>query len=85
MQRLRVSAQVRTMKELLIPSNVPRLYEQEDAEDPIVYVKLFTPCSSWTWLITEYEPVDDLAFGFCYDGSYPEGAELAYVSVGKEK
>ena len=67
----------------LIPNDspIPALRDQEDAEDPIVFIKLFTPCSSWTWLLMEYDPVEELAFGFCYDASYPAGAELGYVSV----
>ena len=65
----------------LIPPDVPGMYSQQDIEDPTVHTKLFTPCSSWTWLITEYDPTDNLAFGFCYDASYPDGAELGYVSI----
>ena len=65
----------------LIPDGVPALYAQQDVENPIVHTKLFTPCSSWTWLITEYDPADNLAFGYCYDASYPDGAELGYVSI----
>jgi len=38
---------------------LPRLYAQESSEDPIVYVKFFTPDSSWTWFATEGEPVGD--------------------------
>ena len=32
---------------------LPRLYDQENNEDPMVYIKFFTPDSSWTWLVTE--------------------------------
>ena len=71
----------------LVPTNnpIPSIRAQEDAEDPIVHIKLFTPCSSWTWLLTEYDPEEQLAFGFCYDASYPEGAELGYVSLAELK
>ena len=34
---------------------LPRLYAQENVRDPIVYVKFFTPDSSWTWFATEGE------------------------------
>ena len=76
-------AQVRLPAHDLIPADIPipSLYEQQDTEDPVVHIKLFTPMSSWTWLLTEYDPVAELAFGFCYDASYPGGAELGYVSV----
>ena len=32
---------------------LPRLYDQENSDDPTVYIKFFTPDSSWTWLVTE--------------------------------
>ena len=71
----------------LIPagSPIPLLYAEEDSDDPTVHIKLFTPYSSWTWLLTEYDPEEQLAFGYCYDASYPEGAELGYVSIAELK
>lgn len=32
-------------------------------------------------IANRYDPVAEMAFGFCYDASYPGGAELGYVSV----
>ena len=43
---------------------VPRLYATEKTPDPTVWAKYFTPDSSWTWYVTEYDPVDKLCFGF---------------------
>ena len=44
----------------LLPDEVrqrlPRLYDQENSEDLTVYIKFFTPDSSWTWLATEGQP-----------------------------
>jgi hypothetical protein len=40
------------------------LYSQEDAKDPLVVAKLFDPAGSATWWITEYDPVEKIAF--CY-------------------
>ena len=41
---------------------LPPLYAQEHASDPIVYAKFFTPSSNWTWYVTEgstqYNPED---------------------------
>ena len=37
---------------------LPRLYAQEGAADPIVHIKFFTPDSSWTWYATEGSLVD---------------------------
>ena len=36
--------------------SLPPLYSQENAADPTVHIKFFTPDSSWTWLVTEGEP-----------------------------
>jgi hypothetical protein len=40
------------------------LYSQEDAKDPLVIAKLFDPCGSASWFLTEYDPVEKIAF--CY-------------------
>ncbi|MHB2032981.1 MAG: DUF2958 domain-containing protein [Gemmatimonadaceae bacterium] len=42
---------------------LPKLYAQENVEDPIVYGKFFTPDSSWTWYVTEGDE-DDGDFRF---------------------
>lgn len=60
---------------------IPPLYGQEGVEDPVVHVKLFTPYSSWTWFITEYDPVEKRAFGFAYNSADPGNAELGYMAI----
>ena len=40
------------------------LYSQEDVEDPLVIAKLFDPCGSATWFLTEYNSKDQIAFGY---------------------
>ena len=62
-------------------ANLPRLYTTENDKDPMVRVKLFTPWTGWTWLLTEYSPEDDLGFGYCHNSSDPDCAELGYVSL----
>ncbi len=53
----------------LLPKEVreklPPLYAQEKSGEHIVYVKFFTPDSSWTWYATEGQAEDDdfLFFG----------------------
>ena len=42
---------------------IPALYSTEDSEDPVAVLKYFTPDSSWTWYLTEYDPEQRLAFG----------------------
>ena len=60
---------------------IPALYSTEKVKDPTVHVKLFTPCSDYTWLLTEYDPAQNLAFGYAYRSGHPDGAELGYVSL----
>ncbi len=57
---------------------LPRLYAQAGkGQDATVFVKWFGgPC---TWLITEYDPDERIAFGWCDLGlGFPE---LGYVSL----
>ena len=45
---------------------LPKLREQSDSKDPIVFAKFFFPASEWTWLVTEGEETGDdfLFFGY---------------------
>jgi hypothetical protein len=65
-------------KEQLI-KKLPALYSQseKEAEDVIVPIKLFNPTGSGTWYLTEYDPEEDLAFGYCH---IHEG-ELGYIAM----
>ena len=67
----------------LIPneSKIPGLYVQENESDPTVYVKLFTPWAGWSWFLTEYDPKQDVAFGYAHNAADPQMAEFGYVSV----
>lgn len=60
-----------------IEKRLPGLYEQEHSDDPIVYLKLFDPCGSWTWYVLEYDPVERLMFCKVF-GQEPE---FGYVSL----
>jgi hypothetical protein len=40
------------------------LYSQEHKEDQLVVAKLFDPCGSATWFLTEYDTETKTAFGF---------------------
>lgn len=46
-----------------IANTIPALYATQHDEDPLVRVKWFTPDSSWTWYVTEYDPAERLCFG----------------------
>lgn len=37
---------------------------QSESKDPIVITKLFNPCGSGTWYVTEYIPQTEIAFGY---------------------
>jgi hypothetical protein len=53
------------------------LYSQEHESDPLIIVKLFDPVGSATWYLTEYDPVEKIAFG--YVGLQVDG--FGYVSL----
>ena len=58
---------------------LPPLYSQEHVNDPIVQVKYFDPCGSFTWYALEYDGVDTF-FGKVFSHMCPEG-ELGYFSL----
>jgi hypothetical protein len=49
-----------------VKSMLPALYAQEGSKDPTIYVKFFTPDSSWTWYATEgsEQEGDFIFFGY---------------------
>jgi len=59
-----------------ISSKLPTLYSQEDEENPVVYVKFFSPWSKWTWYAIEFDG-EDLFYGYVA-GDFPE---LGYFSL----
>ena len=59
-----------------IKEQIPKLYETEEQNNPIVYVKLFL--DGWTWFITEISIDNNICFGYVIS---PFGAELGYFSL----
>jgi hypothetical protein len=57
-------------------AKIPPLYATEKETNPTVWVKLFTPDSSWTWYITEFDG-QDLCFGLVAG----HDVELGYFSL----
>jgi len=55
---------------------IPPLYSQEKVKDPIAHAKYFTPDSSWTWYVIEFDGKDTF-FGYV-NGIYPE---MGYFSL----
>lgn len=60
-----------------IKNQIPKLYETENA-DPLVYVKLFTPDTNWSWFVTEISIDNNICFGYVIS---PFGTELGYFSL----
>ena len=59
-------------------ANLPKLYAQDGkGDDAMVFVKLFSPFSNWTWYVTEFDPEEKIFFGLA-DGFE---AELGYTSL----
>ena len=63
-----------------VKQQIPKLYETEEQNNPIAYVKLFL--DSWTWYITEISIDNDICFGYVVS---PFGAELGYFSLNEIK
>jgi len=63
-------------KELV--AKLPKLYATEDIEieDKLIVAKLFTPWSTWTWYVIEYDG-EDRCFGFVKGHE----AEFGYFSI----
>jgi hypothetical protein len=55
---------------------IPALYASENEPNPTVWVKLFTPDSSWTWYVMEYDGVDT-----CFGLVQGLAVELGYFSL----
>ena len=70
-----------------IIQKLPKLYSQENEEDPVVHLKMFTPDSGWTWFILEGDEQEDgdyLFFCKVISPLEPEG-ELGYVTLNQLK
>jgi hypothetical protein len=60
-----------------IAAKIPPLCSTEVKTEAIVWLKWFTPDSSWTWYITEYDPQYRICFGLV-EG---QEIELGYFSL----
>ena len=59
-----------------IAKTVPRLYEQDGAEDPTVYAHYFSCVNGWDWWLLEFDGTDE-AFGLVegYDDALKQDAK----------
>lgn len=60
-----------------IVDQIPRLYATQHDDDPTARLKLFTPDSSWTWWIVEFDPDERLCWGLVRGHE----RELGYFSL----
>lgn len=68
----------------LLPPSVAQLLpplRSTEGRDALVLVKVFDPCSRWTWYITEFDSTDRLCFGFVLSGLDTAFDELGYFSL----
>lgn len=64
------------LKRALALRGTPPMRSQEGIPDPVVYVKLFDPVTSWTSYVLEWDQQDTI-FGYCI-GPVPE---FGYASL----
>lgn len=73
-----LARQAHTLMPPEIAATLPPLYGQEgQGEQAIAHVKFFTPWTSWTWYVSEYDPVERLCFGVVVGHE----RELGYFSL----
>lgn len=60
-----------------IAKDIPKLRSTSEERDPTAHVKLFTPDSSWSWYVTEYDKKEKVGFGLVYGHE----AEIGYFSI----
>jgi hypothetical protein len=70
---------------------LPKLREQSDSQDPIVFAKFFFPASRWTWFVTEGQQTNnDFLFfghvmGFEPEWGYFSLSELESIEISGAK
>jgi len=55
---------------------IPPLYSTEKAQDPLAVIRLFTPDSNWSWVLSEFDGKDT-----CFGLVVGHETELGYVSL----
>ena len=64
-------------RQALALRGTPKLYAQDGkGDEATAFVKIFDPCGSWTWFLTEWDG-DDQAFGLVFGHEM----ELGYVCL----
>lgn len=63
-----------------IAAQLPPIYTHDGNKEAPVRLKLFDPCSGWTWYATEYDPEERVFFGFEEELGYSSLTELEGVT-----
>ena len=65
-----------------LEARLPTLMSTDgQGSDALVQVKYFTPDSSWSWFVLEYDPDQRIFFGWVIDANAPQFAELGSFSL----
>lgn len=68
------------MNSLLPPKDIlrriPKLYATQNQKNPMLWVKYFTPWTSWTWYVSEFDGTDT-----CFGYVVGFDSELGYFSL----
>ena len=49
-----------------IEKQFAKVGRQENVSDPLIVAKFFDPQGSWTWYATEYDPENEIFFGWVH-------------------
>ena len=77
------------MQELMtreIAEGLPRLYEQDGAEDPTVYAHYFSCVNGWDWWLLEFDGTDE-AFGLVegYDDELGYFRQMGFAAIERDE
>ena len=59
------------------------LYTQDSESDPLVVAKLFDAYGAGTWYLTEYDPAEQIAFGYVTGLAYDEWGYVSLKELGE--
>jgi len=60
-----------------VAASLPEMYTTGHDANSMAQVKWYTPDSTWSWFVIEYDPLERLAFGMVHDFQ----KELGYFTV----
>ncbi len=69
-------------REFLMPSDLEKAFwehleENTGSADPLIVAKYFNPVGAQTWYISEYDPQEEILFGFVTGMPFPEWGTIS--------